>query len=321
MRSARVFSRDFWLASLAIAAALSIAATPARAQSFDNPGGEEALASEALAAWGFLALPNRAARFVSVSRFQSSGDKLWSGQIGGGLNPYETSPFYVELYGGFQRFEPVITLSDGSSTVQANAEWRSASVTGGFGWDFELAENWTLRPIVNLSYGKIEAEAETSTPIPPASSGTGLNFLRNGELWATGYGGALELEYKLREAAREYDFFLRHTQMAIKTTGDSTVSADADASATSAWFRARYPIGNWQAYGRPVRSVWQVGIAALHGDQADALGFDWIASAGAGIELDVENTGLPWVKRTRLMFGVSKSEEFEAYSVGFGLSF
>jgi hypothetical protein len=109
--------------------------------------------------------------------------------------------------------------------------------------------------------------------------------------------------------------------MKLETIGPSTVAATAEVSATSAWGRVRFPIASWTAFGRPVRSVWQAGATALHGDQATALGFDWIATAGAGIELDVEDTALPFVKRARLMVGVSKSDAFIAWSVGLGISF
>lgn len=305
----------------AAAAATCLWLAPAAAQTFDHPGGAPVLAERALAAWGYVALPNRAAGSVSTGTFDNSRDRLTSAQVGGGLNPYDTSPFYTELYGGYQNFKPVITLNDGATTLDVFAKWRSVAVTGGFGWDFELTDTWTLRPILNLAYGRVEAEATTAAVVPAGKSGTDLGFLVSGELGTMGYGGALELEYKLREATREYDFYLRHTEMKLETVGSSTVAASADVSATSAWVRARYPIANWTALGRPVRSVWQAGATALHGDQATALGFDWIASVGAGIELDVEDTALPLVKRARLMATASKTDLFEVYSVGIGISF
>ncbi|TMV07630.1 hypothetical protein FGK63_09175 [Ruegeria sediminis] len=309
------------LAFVSAAAMSGMAATPAGAQNFDFPGGEQALADQALATWGYLALPNRAARFVSAGRFKGSDAELLYGQIGDGLNPYETSPFYTELFGGYQSFDPVLTLSDGSNTTTANAEWNSFSVTGGFGWDFEIDEYWTLRPIANISFGNVQAEVDPISGVNSGNSGSGVDFLRNGELWTMGYGAALELQYKLHAPNREFDFYLRHTEMKLETIGDSTVDADADVSATTAWLRARYPIRNWRAYGRPVRSVWQAGVAGLYGDQDEALGFDWVASLGAGIELDVEETSLPWVKRARVMLGYSKSDVFDVYSIGFGISF
>jgi hypothetical protein len=307
--------------SLIAATLICLGSVPVSAQPYSHPGGAPALAHQALAAWGYLALPNRAARSVSSAKFDGSRDRLTSAQVGGGLNPYATSPLYVELYGGYQSYSPVFTLSDGATTIDAFAKWRSVAVTGGFGWDFELTDQWTLRPIVNLSYGRVEAEVSTAAPVPAPKSGPALGFLANGELNTAGYGAALELAYKLREASREYDFFLRHTEMKLETIGTSTVAVSADVSATSAWARARYPIASWTAFGRPIRSVWQAGATALHGDQATALGFDWIVTAGAGIELDIEDTPLPLVKRARLMVGVSKSEVFEAYSIGLGISF
>ncbi len=66
----------------------------------------------------------------------------------------------------------------------------------------------------------------------------------------------------------------------------SAVSGSASAEALGLWSRFRFPTGLY-AFRRPLRSVFEASSTYYLGDQAGALGFNYLSSVGAGIEFDI----------------------------------
>lgn len=308
--------------AIALAGALLLAAPSAQAQEYDVDGGAKVLAGKALAVIGLGAIPSRSAQLVSLKGQNGNDDKFRSLQIGGGKTLSGDLPIYLEGYLGYQNYKSTFILSNGISDVSARANWDGLVGTGGIGWNFQLDPYWSVKPLVNFSVGQIKSDVTLSSALAPSEIGDAVNFLSDGKLTTGGYGAGILLEYKLREQTREIDFSLRQTYMHFKTIGSSSdLDASANALTTSAWVRARYPIGSWRVFNSPVRSVWQAGASAFDGSQSDVLGSVWLANVGVGLELGTENTGLPLLTRARLMVNYAFNSDFNGVAVGIGLSF
>ncbi|QIE42078.1 hypothetical protein G5B39_09010 [Rhodobacteraceae bacterium SC52] len=53
---------------------------------------------------------------------------------------------------------------------------------------------------------------------------------------------------------------------------------------------------------RPIRVVSGAFVSYLPGGQGEVIREDWLAQIGFGGEIDFENTWVPWITTTRLMF-------------------
>jgi hypothetical protein len=291
------------------------------AQTFTREGRLDEFASEALSTLGLVMLPNESASTLSINSADAGSNSFRSIQIGGGRRFTDDLPLWIEGYAGYQRYSPQLFLNDGNNDLSVRAKWSGFATTGGIGWDFKLTNNWSFRPILNLSLGRIISDVTVSgaSPDPP---GPILDFLGDGGLTVGGYGGALMLEYEERARERDVDFTLRYSQMRLVTIGNSSgVDASSDVAAAAAWLRVRYPIPDFKLLGRPIKSVWEASLSTYPGDQGKLLNVDWLGSLGAGIELDTENMGLPIVSRLRIMARYVLGEDYNGYSIGFGLSF
>ena len=67
--------------------------------------------------------------------------------------------------------------------------------------------------------------------------------------------------------------------------------------------------------------VLDAGVVLYHGDAAKVLRTDWIATAGVGLEVGASRTGLPFVSAGRVMLNAVVGEDFDGFSIGFGLRF
>ena len=305
-----------WQKFLAAASVAMLgAAGPAAAQNLNI----DRIADRALSTLGFVVVPARGAPFLSFADIDGTQNSFRSGQVGGGFNPVKGSPFYLEGYIGYQSYEPEFLLRTPLRDVDVDAEWQGIAATAGFGWDFPLAENWVFRPILNLSYGRASADATITGTAPDDED---LNFLIDGDINAGGYGASLVLAYERFEARRDVGFSLRYTDMLLVPLGSaSDLDAEARVTTATAWGRLRYPIRNWQAFGEPVKSVFQASLSAFPGDQGDVVDLPWVARVGVGIQIGTEKTGVPLISATRLMVSYSFSDNYDAVGIGLGLSF
>lgn len=299
-----------------------IPASFAQAQTFSREGGLEQFAREALSTFGLVAIPNESASALSVKNTGVNGNSFRSLQFGGGKRMWEDRPIWLEGYVGYQRYDPQFILTNGNQDLAVRAKWTGVAATGGIGWDYRLAKNWALRPILNLSVGRILSDADISGTGPGSPGGPNLEFLGSGGLTVFGIGGSVLLDYEERTRARDVDFKLRYTQMRLMTVGGSSgIDATSDVATVAAWVRARYPIPGLTAFHKPVKSVWEASFSAYPGDQGKLLGIDWLGGLGVGLELDTSGTGVPFVSRARLLARYVFGDDYQGYSLGIGFSF
>jgi len=289
-------------ALLAFVCGFSFQYQSAHAQTYTRDGGLERFASEALATFGLVAIPNESASTLSVKSTGTDGNSFRSIQFGGGKRMWEDLPIWLEGYVGYQRYDPQFVLTNGNQDLSVRAKWTGIAATGGIGWDYRFAPNWSFRPIFNLSLGRILSDAAISSSTPGSPGGPNLDFLSNGGLTVLGVGGSFLLDYENHTRSRDLDFRLRYTQMRLMTIGGSSgIDAVSDVATASAWVRARYPIPGLKAFRRPVKSVWEATLSSYPGDQGKLLDIKWLGSLGAGLELDTHNTGVPLISRARLL--------------------
>ncbi|MCV6586721.1 MAG: autotransporter outer membrane beta-barrel domain-containing protein [Marinibacterium sp.] len=321
------------LAPIALLIILIAAQTPIRAdaQAFDRDSGDvfgrliRENAEGALALYGLAALPDDSAStlLLDTGNDPNRNYDFQGSQLGGGFALSESFPLYLEGYLAYNRFDPVLFLSDQGTTSRIPLKWTSIAATGGIGWQFDLGEYWTLRPLAHLSLGRIQSDTSIgATVIADRLGFEDASFLEGGGVTVGGYGASLALSYNRRlPSDHEVDASLRYTYLELKPiAGDSDLIATARAETTALWTRYRYPTGA-DLWNRPVRGVVDFSASYLSGDQGPALGTDWLARVGVGMEVDLTETWVPWATTTRLMIRFTKGEDVEGYSIGLGVSF
>jgi len=192
--------------------------------------------------------------------------------------------------------------------------------TGGVGWDFPVAPRLVLRPIANVSLGRVESES-TAAPAPQLpGDGAALDFLSRGELNAAGLGGSVMLDYERYLPANEIDAEVRYSSIRLQSfQSSSAVQGHALAQTFSFWSRYRAPSG-LVALERPVRYVLEYAYSRFLGDLEGALGFAYLNSFGVGLELDTTKYD-SYVTRTRLLFRYKAGNNVTGSAVGLAASF
>jgi hypothetical protein len=284
----------------------------------------ERRAAAALAVLGISAVPSETASALAFDTGSDpgSGTDFRAGQLGGGFTWSETLPIYLEGYIGWSRYDPVFVFSDGADQASTAAKWTSVAATGGIGWDFTLTETLTFRPMLYVTLGEIISDATLAAQFVADRLGSDARFVLDGALTAGGVGAGLVLDYNRRWANDyEVDFILRHTHIHLEPIGgDRDVVGSAEAATTALWSRLRIPTG-YRAFGRPVRTVSEFSASYLSGDQGAILNTDWLMQAGFGGEIDLSETGVPWVTTARAMLRYTTGEYLEGYSFGLAVSF
>ncbi|MCA3179437.1 MAG: hypothetical protein O9345_05215 [Burkholderiaceae bacterium] len=108
-----------------------------------------------------------------------------------------------------------LSISDGQVERTVPTRWNSLSVTGGgVGWDFPIARDLVLRPILNVSYGRVT----TDVAIGAAIADVELQRLQNARFEAVGAGGALMRDYERYRPEGDLDAALRHTNIFLRTS-------------------------------------------------------------------------------------------------------
>jgi hypothetical protein len=227
-------------------------------------------------------------------------------------------PLYLEGTLGYARYNPTFIASNGQVERSVASDWTAYSATGGVGWDFPVAPRLVLRPIFNLSYGRLESNVSISGQ---GSSGQELDFLASGRLDSYGVGGSLMLDYEDHRPEREWDIELRYTNIRLQAAGSSSsiVQGGADAESVSFWARRRAPSG-LDMMERPLRYVLEFAYSRFFGDLDGVLGFTDIVSLGTGLELDTSARDGA-VSRVRLMVRYKIGENVTGWSLGLAASF
>ena len=233
---------------------------------------------------------------------------------GGTLKP---RPLYLEGTLAYGRYDPEFATSDDPAAPRFAVKWESLLATGGVGWDFPVARELVVRPIFNVSLGRIESQG-TQQPAPAGRAA--LDFLGDGQLNAYGFGGSLMLDYERYRPEDELDIEMRFSSIHLQSFDSSqAVEGNADAQTLSLWSRYRAPTG-MIALERPVRYVLEYAHTRFLGDLEGALGFRYVNSVGAGLELDSSARDVH-VERTRLMVRYKVGNNVTGWAVGLGLSF
>lgn len=245
----------------------------------------------ALTLMTFSVVPDLNSSFLSIDGGSGTTNnpevKLW--QFGSGFTLSESFPLYLEGSLGYNRYDPVFIFSNGTDQRTLPVKWNTLSVTAGIGWDFPVpyVDGLVLRPIVNGTYGHVESDVSLAGRLINWLTEKDLDFLAHGRLNAWGLGGSAMLDYARYRDWYEIDVELRYTNIPLQSFDTSSaVSGSADAEAVGFWSRFRFPTGLY-AFRRPLRSVFELSSTYYLGDQAGVLGFNYLSSAGAGVEFDI----------------------------------
>ena len=245
----------------------------------------------ALTLMTFAVTPDLNASFLQINSGNgvtgSPEVKLW--QFGSGFTLSQSFPLYLEGSLGYNRYDPTFVFSDGEEQRTLPVKWNTFAVNAGIGWDFPVPfiDGLVLRPIVNGAYGHVESDVSLAGRVIDWLTGKELDFLTHGRLNAYGVGGSVMLDYARYRDWYEIDVELRYTNILLQSFDTSPeVSGSADAEAAGFWSRWRQPTGLY-AFRRPLRYVIELSSTAYLGDQAGVLGFNYLSSAGGGIEFDV----------------------------------
>jgi hypothetical protein len=301
-----------------LAFGLLLAASPATGQDFTLGGTDlQSRVNGALAMMQYGLTPEVTTSSLSINAGEAGVNGLSLYQLGGGYTLSKSFPLYVEGNAAFSRYDPVFIFSRGTVQAQVPVIWKSAVGTVGIGWDFPIAPELVLRPIVNLSLGRMVSEIS----VADGETGQEAEFLRQGQLNAVGYGGSLMLDYEHHREAYEIDVETRLSNIRLQSTRGTSeaVKGSSLAQSASLWARWRAPTG-FRALDRPFRYVLEYAYSYYFGPDGDMVGFNHLNSLGAGLELD---TGA-WdtlVTRVRLMGRYRIGEHVTGWTIGLGISF
>jgi hypothetical protein len=278
-------------------------------------------ANQAVATFGLVAVPNETASAFTIRNTSRDTNSFTSIQVGGGGVPkFFDRPIYVEGFLGYQRYDPQFLIKkDQGDDLTVRAYWNGFAATIGAGWDFDLGNNWSFRPIGNLTIGHIVSDATLVGGITEAALDVDLGFLFGEGVTTGGYGASALFTYDYNAGHAEYDIRLRHTHLRLQSIGKSShLNARATAITTSAWARARYPIKGWRVMQRPVKSMYEASVSIYPGDQAKLLDIGWLARVGAGVEFDTTATWVPIIKKGRVAVRYIFGEDYQGLSLGIG---
>ncbi len=274
-------------------------------------------ANAVLTLMGFSLTPDVTTGSLSISD-QSAGNPYFRQVSAGGGGTLKDTPLYFEGTLAYGRYDPTLATSD-SGGQAITVKWDSLLGTGGIGWGIPVAKSLVLRPILNVSLGRVESEA-VAAPAPSFVPGSGVEFLSHGHLNAAGLGGSLMLDYERYSAGSEVDAELRYTNIYLKSFDSSAaVQGHSDAQTLSFWSRYRAPTGI-VALERPLRYVLEYAHTRFLGDLKGALGFEYMNSFGVGLELDTTQYE-SYVTRTRLLLRYKTGNNVTGWAVGLGVSF
>src|SRR4051812_369236 len=151
--------RDNWimLGRPAICAlACALCAMPALAQTVSDADLQKR-ANAILTLMGFSLTPDVTTGSLSISD-QSAGNSYFRQTSISGGGTLKATPVYAEGTLAYGRYDPTFTPGGSQGSQSIPVKWDSLLATGGVGWDFPIARYLVLRPIANLSLGRVESE-------------------------------------------------------------------------------------------------------------------------------------------------------------------
>ncbi|WP_373976459.1 hypothetical protein NT239_06785 [Chitinibacter sp. SCUT-21] len=296
---------SFFVSSCLFAAS-EHAATVRNSEFSFEPNSIRKRAESVLAMMSYSVILDLASSSLSMQNTQSDGETLVMSQLGGGATISDTVPVYLEGAIAYSRYDPTFVASNGQESRTIPMKWTTLSVMGGVGWDIPLREDLVLRPIANFSLGTVQSDLKLINWFLNEKLGTDYNFSHGGSMNALGYGGALMLDYELVRPEHEIDLEIRYSAMHLEGfSNGQSIDANADSQTANIYARYRAPTG-LNLFARPLRYVLEASHSRYYGDQAGQLGFDYLSTLGAGVEVDSTDL-IPMITRTRFvaryMFG------------------
>ncbi len=278
-------------------------------------------ANAALALMSFSIVPDVTTSTLNVKNRNTDSAALQLTQLGGGATLSESFPIYLEGTLAYSRYDPTFVLSRGEETQTIPLKWNSVSASGGVGWDFPVAEDWVVRPIVNIALGHVMSDLRIAQWYINDKLDLDLSFIDGGRLNAFGYGGSFMLDYEHASAKHDLDLELRYSYIRLESFGSTSnaIKGKSNAENLSLYLRRRAPTG-YELLQRPLRYVLEGAHTQFLGEQRGALGFNYMSSAGIGIELD-SSAYQVFVTRTRLVMRYMFGQNSNGYSLGLAMSF
>lgn len=301
---------------------LLFASSPAMAQSFTvTDKNIQKLADGVLSLMQYNLAPEVTASSLSIGAGTAGTTGLTMGGLGAGLTWDRSFPLYMEGNLSWIRYDPTFIISNGTEQRQLPTRWDSLAGTVGVGWDFPIANELVLRPIANLTLGRLTSDAAIAGSIIENQAGQDVKFLDNGNLNAFGYGGSMMLDYEHLRKDYEIEVEARLTNIWLKSFSSTSeaVKGSTVAQSVGLWSRWRAPIG-FEALNRPVRYVLEYAYNYYFGPNGDILGFNSLNSIGAGIELDTTAHNR-LVSRWRLIGRYRFGDNVTGWGVSIGMSF
>jgi hypothetical protein len=289
-------------------------ATHAAAQT--TPDSSDILARAALSALSASALRREGATTVSVVGANREESEFFSTSIGGGTRFGEESQFYGEFQLAYQNYDPAFVLP-GEQADLVDVRWSSVALTGGLGFNHEINDSLTLRPIALASLGHVFGTAIFDELFPQGERSDVTGLFDDG-LFAGGLGAAVVIDY--RSSIPGGDLVLRARQSWMKLRPlDASADYDVDATASATNLFGKYSVPLPRS--GDLRGVLETSYTRFYGDQAEILRTGWLGTVGGGVELPLpeqighgEMTGRAVL---RYVFG----EGYEGVAFGFGGSF
>ena len=263
---------------------------------FDVIGGNvEKRANAVLTLMAFSVAPDVTAGSLSINNATTDNPSVTLVQFGSGFTLASSFPLYMEGFAGFNRYDPTFVVTNGEQERKLPTKWNTFTGTGGIGWDLPVpfVPDLKLRPIFNFSLGHVASDSAIAGRFIQFKTDHDLAFLHNGRLNAYGLGGSVVLDFARYREPYELDVEVRYTNILLQSFGDTSTAAkgSADAETVSTWIRWRQPTG-LTALRKPLRYVIELANTTYLGDEAGALGFNYLNSVGAGFELDTSAINL-----------------------------
>ena len=308
--------------TLALGVACALAPALASGQTFEPRGVNLQKATNAvLSMMGLMLTPDVTTGSLSLSNDATGNPDFSMTSLGGGFTTSKAFPLYLEGTAGYSRYDPTFIASNGQEERLIPVKWNVVTLTGGIGWDFPVARELVLRPMVNFSYGHLESDTSLAGRLVESQTGAALRFLDGGQLDAYGLGASLMLDYEHYRPEYEVDVELRYTSIQLRSFGDTSTAVQGSSTARTLnlWSRWRAPTG-MTLLERPLRYVLEYVHTRFIGDLDGVLGFDHLNSVGAGLELDLGKYDSV-VTRARLVGRYKFGDNVTGWSVGFAVSF
>jgi hypothetical protein len=315
-----VRTRNALAATLAIG--LLLAASPATSLDFTVVGSNvQKRVNGALAMMQYSVAPDVTSSSLSIHSGEGGTNGMFMTQFGGGFTISKSLPLYLEGNAAFSRYDPVFILSNGTEQRKVPTRWDTVVGTAGIGWDIPIAPELKLRPIANLTLGRVTSDLRVAGRVIEGETGREVEFLKHGMFNAVGRGGSLMLDYEHYRDEYEIDAEARLTNIWLQSFGGTSEAVQGSALAQSLglWTRWRAPTG-LRALDRPVRYVLEYAFTRYFGPDGDMLGFNNLNSIGAGLELDTSALDRS-AKRWRLIGRYRFGENVSGWGVSLGISF